>query len=643
MSGKLSLLFLVKAEQRREIAMAQPTNIRMAALTPDKIRSLVEKVRKTETAPDSDGPSCKRLNGQTFPLSSAQTRFWFLYNLAPDNPVCNNPIAVRLSTPEPLDFEIFTLAVNEVVRRHEILGATFSMTDAGPVQTVTPKSKAFVTYDDLSLLVIRLQERRIAEIAVYEARLQFNLESGPVLRVKLVKLGAGEYVLLVTSHHIVMDGWSNGIFSKELATIYAAFVRDRPSPLSEPRFQYSDYVNWENNALRGERLNVLLDFWRGAIGRVDQTLQLPTDHIRGQGLASAGSLITLPISRQLAERLRTFSRLHGVTLYQTLLATFFCLLYRWTGQTRLRIGTPVANRTVQKFEGIVGLFMNTIVICAETSGRPSFRDFLSRVQLACQGALAHQELPFEKLVSELEVPRDLSTHPIFQVFFVYQNFPGVYSFPGMTVRPVKFDYGTAKFDLNLWVEDFDESLLLSLNFRTDLFETKTASRLLERFQMLLEDAVAEPDKPISEIGAAWAQSTPMSSWRDDHLAETDDCLQLRFERVAAANPGIVAVECGDELLLYGDLNRRANQLARLLISRGLTAPSRIAILLERSVDLIVAILAVMKAGCDVRTDGPFVSSFTAWLHGSRRGSGFSHHRALVMDDRARPTYTGAGP
>jgi amino acid adenylation domain-containing protein len=588
--------------------MAEPINNRMAALTPHQIRCLVEKLRKTAGTSEFDRFAGERSSGENFPLSSAQERLWFLYKLAPDSSAYNNPVAVRLSTPAPLDFGIFTRAVAEVVRRHEILRATFSMTDVGPVQTIAPKSQAGVLFEDLSPLVAGDQERRVAEIAVCEASLPFDLDSGPLLRVKILHLGGGEYVLLVTSHHIVMDGWSNGIFSKELAMIYSAFANGRPSLLPESRFQYLDYVNWERNTLQGERLMALLNFWRGELGRVDQSLVLPTDYPRPRGLASSGRLTTRLIGRDLAERLRALSRNHGGTLYQTLIAAFFVLLYRWTGQTHLRVGTPVANRTVKRFEDVIGLFVNTIVVSADIRGRPSFCEFLARVRHACERALAHQELPFEKLVGSLETTRDLGTHPIFQVFFVYQNFPGVYSFPGVTVRPVKFDYGTAKFDLNLWVEDLDESLLLSLNFRTDLFETTTASGLLERFEALLEDVASGPDKSVSELGSASVQSTPMLERCVAPLAGADDCLQLRFERVAEANPTNVAVECGDEFITYGDLNRRANQLARYLVSRGFVARSRVAILLNRSVDLIVAILAVMKAGAAYV---PLDSSFPA--------------------------------
>jgi amino acid adenylation domain-containing protein len=588
---------------------------RLAALSPEQIKALVSRVKRESGAGASGLRRVARADGERHPLSSAQERLWFLAQLSPDSRVLNNPGALRARTSAPLDRALFQRSLEEVARRHEILRTTFHSFEGSPVQVVHERMELTVGWEDLTHLPEEQREREAERLAVEEGRQVFDLSNGPLIAMKILRLGELDYTLLITSHHIISDGWSMAMFSTEVASIYNALEAGRPHGLPDPEFQYVDYVYWEREWARGEKFREHLDYWKRQFADEPEPLRLPTDRPRPHVLSDAGSIESLTLRPELAASLKAFARGEGATLFEVLMAALGALLYRYTGQEDLVVGTSAANRNRRETQNVMGLFINTLPVRTRVRGVESFRAYLRRVGETCREALVRQELPFEKLIGELNPRRSLNAHPLFQVMLVHQNVPALYVVPGMRLELLKLDYGTAKFDLNLWVEEMNEELLLTLHYSRDLFDAATARRILAHFRALLEAAARDPECPVKRLPYLTREERDSALRRADasndfsadasenfsaaasaESAAGGDSFQRRFEARAAERPAAVAVECPGESITYRELNSRANRLARRLRREGVGAEARVALLAERGPRALVGVLGVLKAG-----------------------------------------------
>ena len=530
-----------------------------------------------------------------FPVSFAQQRLWFLEQLVPGNPFYNVPTAVRLTG--PLDLAALEQTFNEIVRRHEALRTTFRMLDGQPVQAIAPQLSLPLPVVDLQLPATE-QEAAVERLMTEEVQQPFNLAQGPLLRVHLLQLGLLEHILLLTMHHIVSDGWSIGVLLRELGTLYAAFATGKPSPLAELPIQYADFAHWQRQWLQGEVLATQLAYWQQQLEGATPSLTLPTDRPRPTQPTFRGARQPLILPQKLANAIAALSEQEGVTLFMTLLAAFQTLLYRYTGQEDISIGSPVANRNRSEIEGLVGFFVNILVLRTDLSGNPTFRELLGRVREVALGAYAHQDLPFEKLVEELQPERDLNRNPLFQIVFALQNTPiETLELPGLKLSPLNLEPGTARFDLEFQLVECLDTLGVVVVYSTDLFEPSTIAQMLEHFQALLDGIVTYPEQRITNLPLLTAkQRHQLVEWNDTQVDYPKLYFHQRFEARVAQSPTAIAIVFEDEQLTYRELNHRSNQLAHLLQQMGVGPEVLVGICIQRSCEMIVAMLAVLKAG-----------------------------------------------
>jgi len=539
-----------------------------------------------------------------FPASFAQQRLWFLDQFEPGSPYYNIPSAVRLTG--KLDVVALERTLNEIVRRHESLRTTFATMDGEPVQVISPSLTLPLPVVDLRDLPPAERESEAMRLAMEEARRPFNLSQGPLLRTTLLRLDEEEYMMLLTMHHIVSDGWSMGVLIGEIATIYAAFSAGKPSPLPELPIQYADFALWQREWLQGEVLETQLNYWKQQLGDDLDVLELPTDHPRPAVYTNNGATQSLKLPKRLADALKALSREEDATLFMTLLAAFQTLLHRYTGQSSISVGTPIANRNRAEIEGLIGFFVNTLVLRTDFSGDPTFRELLGRVREVTLGAYAHQDLPFEMLVEALQPERDMSHTPLFQVMFILQNVPMQgQELPGLTLSQVETHTGTSTFDLTLIMAEGADGLNAALEYNTDLFDAATITRMLGHFQTLLEGIAADPDRRISELPLLTEAERQqlLTEWNDTATDYPQDlCIHQLFEAQAERTPDAVAVVVPPmdgrprQSLTYRELNQRANQLAHYLRKRGVEPETVVGICVDRSLEMIVGVLGVIKAG-----------------------------------------------
>jgi amino acid adenylation domain-containing protein/non-ribosomal peptide synthase protein (TIGR01720 family) len=532
------------------------------------------------------------------PLSFAQQRLWFLEELDPGTPRYNIGLALRLRG--PLNPAILERSVDEIVRRHEALRTTFTAADWQASQVVAPSLALPWTRVDLYGLPKAEREEEARRLATEESQRPLDLASGPLVRALRIELSAQDHVVALTMHHIVADGWSIGVLVRELAAIYRAFARGEPSPLAEPPTQYVDFAIWQRAWLTGAVLDEQVAYWKGRLGGPLPMLRLPADRPRPPIQSSRGARHRFRIAPALREGLDALARREGATLFMALLAAFDVLLYRSTGETDILVGSPVANRKHPGTEALVGFFVNTLVFRSDLSGDPMFRTLLARVRETALGAYEHQDLPFEKVVEAIDPERDLGRSPIFQVMLALQNAPrSAPSLPGLSVEPIEIEPGTAKFDLLLDVEeDGERGLAAVFEYSTDLFEPLTVARMAERFEALLATLIASPDMRISQLPILTdAERLTLLEWSATPAEpEPERCLHELFEEQVERMPDAVAVIFGEQQLSYRELDRRANRLANRLRRLGVGPDALVGICLQRSVELIVALLGVLKAG-----------------------------------------------
>ncbi len=446
------------------------------------------------------------------PLSYAQQRMWFLSRLAPNDPYYNLPYALRMIG--ALNVAALERAFNDMIRRHEVLRTTFETVHGQPLQVVRPSLSWQLPLVDVMHGIPRdQQETRVQQLAIEESRRPFDLAQGPLLRASLLKLDHEEHVLLYTMHHIIADGWSMGVFHRELSILYNALCRDQPSPLPDMPIQYADFAVWQRAWLQGNVLDEQLAYWRQQL-RDAPVFELPTDRPRPavQTFRGRTQLVDLPL--ELSEQLRGLSRGAGVTLFQTLLAAFQSLLCRYTGQEDVLVGSPIANRNRGEIEGLIGFFANTVVLRTDMMGDPTFREVLARVRAVTLDAYAHQDIPFEMLVERLKIERDSSRNPLFQIVFVLQNAPvEPLRLPHLTLSPLALESGNTRFDLECHLWEHPDGIRGQLNANIDLFDDATIAQLFQQFQTLLEGVVANPDQRLSQLPVDISTSLAVSDAR----------------------------------------------------------------------------------------------------------------------------------
>ena len=533
----------------------------------------------------------------TFLPSFAQQRLWFLNELEPGNPVYNIPVALRLEG--QLNTDALAAALTEIVHRHEALRTTFTTLDARPVQVVGPPQSMPMPLVDISSLPATDREAEAQRLLHAEARRPFDLGRGPLTRANLLRLAPNDHILMLSMHHIVSDGWSLGIMIRELMTLYQSSLTGQPAALPELEVQYADYAVWQREWLQGDVLDKQLAYWKEQLAH-PPVLELPTDHLRPPMQTFNGAIHLVKLSATLYGALKNLSQREGVTLFMTLLAAFKVLLSRYSGQTDLVVGTPIAGRTRVETEPLIGLFVNTLALRTDLAGNPTFRELLARVRGVTLGAYAHQDVPFERLVEELQPERSLSHTPLFQVMVMLMNTPlPELAMAGLTLRRIDLSTGTAKFDVTLLLEERDGGITAQWEYNTDLFNTETIKRMAGHYETLLESIVAQPEQHIAALPLLTQAERQqlLVEWNDTARAyPAAECMHELFAAQVARTPDAVAAIAGAEQLTYAALNQRADQLAQYLRTLGVGPEVRVGVLMERSLEMLTGLLAIQKAG-----------------------------------------------
>nr|WP_323374619.1 amino acid adenylation domain-containing protein [Nostoc commune] len=510
----------------------------------------------------------------------------------------NMPSAVRLQG--QLNVKAFQQSFNEILRRHEALRTNFHTIEGQPVAVILPPAAVQLPILNISNLLANQQELQVQQQAREEAQQAFDLNEGFLLRVKLLRLSEQEHILLLTMHHIASDAWSTDILMREFATLYQAFCEGQPAPLAELPIQYVDFAAWQRQWLQGERLESQISYWRKQLEGAPKLLELPIDFPRPAIQSFRGATYTFELPQQLSVALNQLSQQQGSTLFMTLLAAFKTLLYRYTGSEDIAVGSPIGSRNRAELEGLIGLFINTLVLRTNLAENTTFSELLKRVREVALGAYAHQDLPFELLVEELQPQRYLSHTPLFQVMFVLQNAPmSALELPNLTLSLLESDSGTAKFDLSLDMTKTESGLIGSLEYNTDLFQESTIKRMAGHLETLLEAIVANPQQRLSQLPLLTVseQHQLLREWNDTKVSyPIDKCIHELFTTQVERTPNAVAVVFQQQRLTYQELNSKANQLAHYLHSLGVNQNVLVGICVERSVEMIVALLGVLKAG-----------------------------------------------
>jgi len=532
------------------------------------------------------------------PLSFAQQGLWFIDQLERGSTAYNQLFAVHLCG--LLNVAVLEQALTEIVRRHEVLRTTFQNVDGQPVQVIAPNPDFSLSVVDLSDLPEAKQSAEIQQLAISELDRPFNLSQLPLLRVTLLQLKEAEYVLLFAMHHIVADGWSGGIIIRELAALYEAFSTGKPSLLPALPLQYADFASWEQQRLRGAVLEEQLAYWTQQLADAPPILQLPCDRPRPAVQTHRGATITLKLGVELTQRLKQLSQQEGATLFMTLLAAFQVLLYRYTNQDDICVGTTLANRHSRDLESLVGFFVNTAVMRTDLSSNPSFREVLERVRRVALEAQERSDLPFNLLVEKLQPERNLSHTPLFQVMFVLENAPiDTLELPGLTISRFELAIAAATFDLSLSMKETPQGLIGNFEYNTDLFDAATITRMAGHFETLLTAIVANPQQRLSELPllTETERHQLLVEWNNTQVNYSQNqCIHHLFETQVERTPDAVAVVFNNERLTYRQLNQRANQLAHYLKKLGVKPEFLVGICMERSLEMIVGLLGILKAG-----------------------------------------------
>ena len=538
-------------------------------------------------------------NSNDAPLSFSQQRLWLVLQLDPDNVAYNVPEPLLFKG--PMNVTALSNSFSEIVRRHEILRTTFQVVSGEVRQVIAEPQPAPLEVIDLSHLPRPQRDATVKQLIYEEGWQPFDLARGPLLRVKLLRLEDEEHVLLMSLHHIIYDGWSRGVLVEELTTLYNAFGLGESSPLPELPIQYADFAMWQREWLSGNTLEKQLNYWRNKLNGALPVLELPADRLRPAVQSHRGATELIELPKGLGFALKNFSNEQGVTLFMTLLAAFKVLVHRYTGQTDISVGMPIANRNRAETENLIGFFINNLVLRSNLAGNPTFQSFLAQVREGTLDAYANQDMPFEKLVEELQPERSLSYMPLFQTTFMVQNAvegEEELVLQDLSITGLDIEVPISKYDLSISIIELDNHQNVLAVYNTDLFDASTITRLLKHYQILLESFVANPQQHIAE--------PPLLAEEEQHLfvevnnTQTEypaaTCIHELFEQQVARTPEAIAVVCDGRKLTYRELNQQANKVARQLRRRGVGPETIVGILMDRSFDLVVGMLGVLKAG-----------------------------------------------
>ncbi len=567
----------------------QPTVRGLSAVVDDQVLAATGLTRPPIVARERQG---------AMRLSFAQQRLWFIEQMEPDSPLYNIAGAVRLDG--ELDAKALERAINEVVRRHEALRTSIQSEDGVGVQVVEQWEQRPLSEIDMSEVREEKREAESERVMKGEAGEPFKLSEGRLLRVKVIKQGAGRHILLYTMHHIISDGWSMGVVIREVGELYESYRKGEEVKLEGLAVQYGDYAEWQREWLEGEELERQMRYWREQLGGELPRLEMGTDRARPAEPSYEGGAERVEIGEEVRRRLKEVCRQEGVTMFMLLMASFKVMLSRYSGQEEIIVGSPVAGRNSKEVEGLIGMFVNTLVLRSKVRGEEGFDEMLRREREVALGGYQHQDVPFEKLVEELSPERDLSRSPLFQVMFVFDNANSEsLQLDGLTITPINIPTLTARFDLTLIVVDGEEGFLISLEYNKDIFDQRTIRQLLRHYHSLLKAISQTPHKRISELpildDAELAQL--LFKWNDTYQELfSDQCVHRLFEDQVRVNPDAVAVISGQGQVTYRELNRRADQLGRHLRKLGVKPERLVCLCAERGLEMLVGIFGILKAG-----------------------------------------------
>nr|WP_253900126.1 non-ribosomal peptide synthetase [Corallococcus carmarthensis] len=592
LGGHSLLATQVASRIRTGLGAELPLRALFEAPTLEALSQRVEKAGRAETSVLGYVPT-----GVAPPLSFAQQRLWFIEQMEPGTALYNVPVAVRLEG--SLDVGALERSLQEVVRRHESLRTTFTEHDGQAIQVIHPSLSLELEQVDLRTFDAAHRAAEARRQAEQEMMRPFDLGRGPLIRTRLFALSEREHILVVTMHHIVSDGWSLGVLVREMGALYAAFSTGSPSSLPELPMQYARYAAWQRGWLQGDALARQVGYWKQKLSGAPPVLELPTDRPRLPQRAIAGATHAFPLSQRLTEGLNALAQREGASLYMVLLAGWQVLMARYSGQTDISVGSPIAGRTRSELEGLIGFFVNTLVLRANVEDRLSFRELLAQVRDTVLDAYEHQEVPFEKLVEVLQPERSLSHTPLFQTMLALQNVPmGELRLPDLALKPVDAESPIAKFDLSVTLMEGPRGLTGLLEYSTELFDAGTVQRMVTHWTLLLEGAVERPDTHVSRLPMLTAaeRREMLVEWNATRAPFPEACMHSLFEEQVRRAPEAVAAVFEGAQLTYAQLDARANQLAHALRRRGVGPEVRVALSVERSLDIVIGLLGILKAG-----------------------------------------------
>ncbi|MEM6402144.1 MAG: condensation domain-containing protein, partial [Cyanobacteria bacterium P01_D01_bin.116] len=560
-------------------------------LTPEQKRQLLAKLIQE-----------KANQPQKFPLSFAQKRLWFLDKLQPESSAYNIPAALHLTG--ELNIICLEQSLNKIIQRHEVLRSSFNIEKDEPIQQVYPplnlQKQLKLPLIDLQALSTQQQEKQIKQLIKETATQPFDLSQTPLFRTKLIKLNYKENVLLFTMHHIISDYFSMRLLIRELAVIYQSLSKGETLQLPELSVQYGDYATWEQEWLKSEKRTVQLEYWQKNLANYPPLLTLPTDYPRPPVQRFHGARKSFALSQDLSNALKNLSQGQNTTLFMTLLAAFKILLYRYSNQEDILIGSTITNRENRaEISNLIGLFVNNLIFRTDLSGNPSFTNFLQQVREVTLNAYANQDLPYEYLVEQLQPERNLSYNPLFQVMFILHNTPTqTIDLSGLSLKYLEPEHETSRFDLSLDMYETASDLTGIFEYNTDLFAVGTIERIIGHFQTLLTAIVANPEQNICELPLLTPpeEKQLLLEWNNTSCDYSELCIHQLFEAQAEKTPDKIAIVFESQQFTYKELNEKANQLARYLKSVGVEAQTRVGICLERSEKMLVGLLGILKAG-----------------------------------------------
>ncbi|HKR14768.1 MAG TPA: amino acid adenylation domain-containing protein, partial [Pyrinomonadaceae bacterium] len=598
LGGHSLLATQVITRLRKVFDLQAPLRQLFAHATIAELAHWVEQALRDESV--QSPPLQKASRARPLPLSFAQQRLWFIDQLQPGSTVYNMPLALRLHG--ALDVAVLERVLTEIVRRHEVLRTRFESIDGEPVQVIAAAEPQQLDVRDVSALSAAEQMQIAREVVTAETQTPFDLAHGPLLRVRLLRLAAQEHVAVLVMHHVISDGWSMDVLLREVSTLYGAFSRGEASPLPELEIQYADYAVWQRDWLQDDELERQMSYWRRQLQSAPAVLELPQDYARPPVQTHNGATHTFVLEAELSSRVRELGHAAGTTIFMVLLASWQVLLKRLSGVDDICIGTVVAGRTHPQVEPLIGFFVNTLVLRVDMSGDPAFAELLQRVREVCLDAYSHQDVPFEKLVEELAPERSMAHAPLFQVMMVTQQQQAqdeAAPVDAFTIGEMEAESTSAKFDLTMYLRESRDVIMGALEYNTDIFASERVAAMVQQWERLLAAAVAQPERRISELPLLSDEEQQRLIARlNDGVVEYSvrGTLCGLFEEQAARTPAAIAAVCDGEKLTYAELNQRANQLGHHLQELGVGPEALVGVCVERSLEMVVALLGVLKAG-----------------------------------------------